>query len=118
MLQQIKDFFTPNFILEERKKEEFIREQELERQKQEEELRQRCYEWAKKHIKRWGVRRYRYVFIVRNSERDYDDDSTRYRAVYSSNNMGLVDDALCCFHISELFPWKPDAEYYKDDIQG
>jgi hypothetical protein len=115
MLQRIKRFFTPNHILEEREREAILLEREENRRKMEEQRRQRCYEWAKKHIKRWGVWKYKYVYIVENPDRDYDDESTLYKPVYSNGKMGVPDRMVCYFHISELFPWKSDEEYYKSE---
>ena len=115
MLQRIKRFFTPNHILEEREREELERTRALARKKAEEARRQHCYEWAKKYIKRWGVWKYRYVYIVENPDRDCDDESTLYKPVYSNGKMGIPDRMVCYFHISELFPWKSDEVYYKNE---
>lgn len=114
MFEKIKLYFTPRHIIEEREREELRRYNELVRKKHEEEQRKRCYEWAKKHIKRWGVWKYKYVYIVHNPDRDCDDESTLYKPVYSNGKMGVPNGMICYFHISELFPWKSDEEYYND----
>jgi len=118
MFHKIKKFFTPNYILEEREREEFLRKQDIIREKEQEELRERCFQWAKKHIKRWGVWKYRYVCLVENPYRNCDDESTLYKEVYTNGNMDIPDGMVCYFHISELFPWKPDEEYYRDLEEG
>lgn len=120
MFEKLKKYFTPKHILEEREREERRRYDEIVRKKNEEAARRRGYEWAKKYIKRWGMWKYRYVYIVVNPDRDCNDESTLYKAVYTSGkgNMGIPDNVLCYFHISELFPWKSDEEYYRDLEEG
>ncbi len=117
MLQRIKRFFTPKYILEEQKREAIRLDREKKRKEHEEFMRKRCYDWAKKYIKRWGVWKYRYVYIVENPDRDCDDESTIYKPVYSNGKLGVPNGTVCYFHISELFPWKPNHEYYADELE-
>lgn len=110
MWNKIKDFFTS----EKTKRKRLFEERLQQDREREAARRERAYQWAKKYIKRWGIWRYRYVFIVENSDYTAGDESTYYRDVYAGNNMGEPDGSIACFHISELFPWKPDEEYYRD----
>jgi hypothetical protein len=54
---------------------------------------------------------------VENPDRDCDDESTIYKPVYSNGKLGVPNGTVCYFHISELFPWKPDHEYYADELE-
>ena len=111
MFKQLLHYLTPASVLKKRRLEELDRLAEIER-KNREEVREKYLEWAKEHIKRWGVWKYRYVYLVRNPDRDENDESTRYKEVYSNGKMGVPNGMVAYFHISELFPYKSDEEYY------